>query len=204
MAGDGPVNAQPAPCGADHPSEQVSCTRDAHHRGPHAAQHGDPISWPRTRAARRGTSNSDVRGSSYNRRRRRTKLIDAWPADVALLCIVQVDQYGDPVAPYCIASDPRGIETEAQLAALVASSRYVTAAAVLPATRCYACGVLLHAGATLEDGTVIDGTVTCDRIVPGAEGGTYAFANLRPACARHNSSTGGALGVARKAAKART
>lgn len=59
-----------------------------------------------------------------------------------------------------------------------------------PACRCYRCGCLL----TVE-------TVTVDRRIPGAEGGKYTDPlNLRPACAFDNSSTGGALGAARKKA----
>jgi hypothetical protein len=57
------------------------------------------------------------------------------------------------------------------------------------ACRCYRCGELL----TIE-------TVTVDRIVPGCEGGTYARENIRPACGRDNSSTGGKIGAARAAA----
>lgn len=49
-----------------------------------------------------------------------------------------------------------------------------------PACRCYRCGCLL----------TVD-TVTVDRIIPGAHGGTYARNNIRPACGPCNSSTGG-------------
>lgn len=48
--------------------------------------------------------------------------------------------------------------------------------------RCYRCGALL----------TVD-TVTVDRIIPGARGGTYRRNNIRPACARCNSETGGAV-----------
>lgn len=51
-----------------------------------------------------------------------------------------------------------------------------------PACRCYRCGCLL----------TVD-TVTVDRIKPGVKGGTYARPNIRPACARDNSETGGPL-----------
>lgn len=47
------------------------------------------------------------------------------------------------------------------------------------ACRCYRCGLLLTAE-----------TVTVDRIVPGAHGGTYRRNNIRPACGRCNSQTG--------------
>lgn len=49
------------------------------------------------------------------------------------------------------------------------------------ACRCYRCGTLL----TLE-------TLTVDRIIPGAHGGTYRRNNIRPACSGCNSETGGA------------
>lgn len=59
-----------------------------------------------------------------------------------------------------------------------------------PACRCYRCGDLL----TVK-------TVTVDRRIPGAIGGTYFDPmNLRAACAHCNSSTGGAFGAARKKA----
>lgn len=45
--------------------------------------------------------------------------------------------------------------------------------------RCYRCGLVLTAS-----------TVTVDRIIPGAKGGTYRRNNIRPACATCNSATG--------------
>lgn len=50
------------------------------------------------------------------------------------------------------------------------------------ACRCYRCGLLL----TTE-------TVTVDRIKPGCQGGTYRRDNIRPACGRCNSETGGSV-----------
>lgn len=47
--------------------------------------------------------------------------------------------------------------------------------------KCYRCGWIV----TFE-------TLTVDRIVPGAHGGTYRRDNIRPACGRCNSETGGA------------
>lgn len=38
-----------------------------------------------------------------------------------------------------------------------------------------------------------DATITVDRVVPGAVGGTYARKNIRPACGSCNSSHGGRL-----------
>ena len=52
----------------------------------------------------------------------------------------------------------------------------------LKACRCYRCGTLL----------TID-TVTVDRIIPGAQGGTYRRSNIRPACGPCNSETGGGI-----------
>jgi hypothetical protein len=40
-------------------------------------------------------------------------------------------------------------------------------------------------------------TVSPDRIVPGADGGTYRRENIRPACGDCQSITGGQLGAAR-------
>lgn len=62
------------------------------------------------------------------------------------------------------------------------------------ACRCYRCGRLL-----------VRDTLTVDRIIPGCKGGTYRRNNIRPACALHNSETGGALanGKEHKAAKQR-
>lgn len=51
-----------------------------------------------------------------------------------------------------------------------------------PACRCYRCGKLL----------TVD-TVTVDKIIPQVDGGTYRRNNIRPACSKDNSETGGAL-----------
>ena len=48
--------------------------------------------------------------------------------------------------------------------------------------RCYRCGQVLR-----------ESTLTVDRIIPGCLGGKYTRDNIRPACARCNSETGGAL-----------
>jgi hypothetical protein len=52
---------------------------------------------------------------------------------------------------------------------------------------CFHCGIRL---------TVV--TVSCDRIRPGVDGGTYAQDNIRPACLDCNVSDGGRLGRARQ------
>ena len=54
-------------------------------------------------------------------------------------------------------------------------------AAGRPACRCYRCGDLM-----------VEETLTVDRIIPGCRGGTYRRNNIRPACAKCNSETGGA------------
>ena len=58
----------------------------------------------------------------------------------------------------------------------------VYAADVRGHCRCYRCARLLG----------ID-TLTVDRIVPGAHGGTYRRNNIRPACGTCNSKHGGAV-----------
>lgn len=89
---------------------------------------------------RRGTSNSNVRGSSYQRRARKLWLLQ---------------EFGDGHRAPCY--------------------MFVS------------CGQWL----TFE-------TITVDRIKMGCEGGTYQRDNIRPACAFHNSSTGGKAGNRRK------
>lgn len=88
-----------------------------------------------TTPTRRGTSNANARGSSYDRRARRAWLLETNDEDLGpTLC------------------------------------------------RCYRCRVVLD-----------DDTITVDRIRPGCEGGKYVRGNIRPACGRCNSETGGAL-----------
>jgi 5-methylcytosine-specific restriction endonuclease McrA len=85
--------------------------------------------------ARRGTSNSNARGSSSDRARRKAWLIKTYESNL-----------GEGTC------------------------------------RCYRCGILL---------TFL--TITVDRIIPGAHGGKYTRDNIRPACARCNSETGGTV-----------
>lgn len=83
----------------------------------------------------RGTSNSNQRGSSKTRARRRVWLVLTYQSDLG-----------------------PGI------------------------CRCYRCGI----------GLTID-TVTVDRIIPGCRGGRYVRGNIRPACSKCNSETGGGI-----------
>lgn len=57
--------------------------------------------------------------------------------------------------------------------------------------RCYRCGVLLTDPVDPARFTAHLRPLTVDRIVPGALGGRYTRANIRPACADCNSETGG-------------
>lgn len=80
----------------------------------------------------RGSSNSNQRGNTRDRARRRAWLLKTYESDVPGFC------------------------------------------------RCYRCGGLLS-----------ENTLTVDRIVPGCKGGRYVRKNIRPACAKCNSETGG-------------
>jgi hypothetical protein len=91
---------------------------------------------------RRGTTNRNARGSSYDRARRRRFLLA---------------KFGDGTTAQC---------------ALRTSSRCL--------------GAL-----TFE-------TVTADRIVPGAEGGTYSRDNIQPACGPCQSEQGARLAHSRR------
>lgn len=105
----------------------------------------------------RGTSNGNARGGSEDRRRRREWLVQTYRANVDVL-----------------SSGFEGFTISAPVGEFVSG--------VIPACRCYRCGLLLTAD-----------TVTVDRIKPGCKGGTYRRENIRPACARCNSETGGSL-----------
>ncbi len=131
----------------------------------------------------RGTSNSNARGSSESRRRRRAWLIQTYRADVDV--VVVVDEEGQ-IAVYQATDLIADIFPEATPEA---------------ACRCYRCGRLLaDLSDRLPDGVVMHpDAVTADRIKPGCEGGTYKRTNIRPACVACNSSTGQALSVERRA-----
>lgn len=118
----------------------------------------------------RGTSNRDDRGNTEDRRRRREYLVNTYRADAQA---VQVENYGVVWNWLGAGEDP-----EQRLTSVRACNpgRRVW---LEPACRCYRCGRLL----------TVD-TVTVDRIVPGAHGGTYTRLNCRPACGPCNSETG--------------
>lgn len=130
---------------------------------------------------RRGTSNSNERGSSKTRRQRREWLIETYRADVD---IWETEVNGRTVTLEIPSTEGMGD---------------LYGDGWRKACRCYRCGVLL----------TVD-TVTADRIKPGAEGGKYrtplrdqrdGVTNIRPACGFHNSSTGGLLAAARRGSK---
>lgn len=119
---------------------------------------------------RRGTSNSNERGSAEQRRRRRAWLMEAYRADVDVSVARDTDGVVFDVQVYNPRLNACGYKQE-------------------PAVRCYRCPKLLN----------ID-TLTVDRIIPGCKGGTYRRNNIRPACSFCNSSTGAKLGHERRAA----
>lgn len=114
----------------------------------------------------RGTSNSNARGSSYERRRRREWLVETYRANVDVEPLPRLYALGR--AQWELDTGLTPVEVP-----LGEGDR---------ACRCYRCGRPL----TVE-------TVTVDRIIPGKNGGTYRRDNIRPACGPCNSETGGAL-----------
>lgn len=114
----------------------------------------------------RGSSNGNDRGNVEQRRRRRAYLLETYAADVKL-CRVEWSWGDVTYEPYLVEADT------------LLTYESVVSAVEVPTARCYRCGCLLH-----------DGTITVDRIHPKAHGGKYVRSNIRPACARDNSSTG--------------
>lgn len=138
---------------------------------------------PETGLVRRGTSNTNQRGSAKDRRRRKEWLLETYAADRPLIRLTFddgreiVDHFVEESLEQCLGyADVVGAET-------------------VPTARCYRCGCLLHFD-----------TLTVDRILPGCLGGTYKRGNIRPACAKDNSETGGRLANSKvyEAAKGRT
>ena len=126
----------------------------------------------------RGSSNGNERGNVEQRRARRAWLLETYAADVRLVRVEWVDGevlydmrepltwWTSQIGTLPLDSSPTGLVE-------------IISAVEVPTARCYRCGELLH-----------DGTITIDRIKPGIHGGTYHRNNIRPACARDNSSTG--------------
>lgn len=130
----------------------------------------------------RGTTNRNARGNVTDRQRRRRWLVETYRADVDVVELSWAD-----------GTTSRYYPTTRELAATWAATEpdgLITGVELVPACRCYRCGCLL----TEDD-------VTVDRIIPGCKGGTYRRNNIRPACGKHNSETGGQLGAQRRAAK---
>jgi hypothetical protein len=127
----------------------------------------------------RGSSNGNDRGNVEQRRKRREWLLETYAADVKL-CRVEWS-WGD------VTYEPYLVETDTLL-----TYESVVSAVEVPTARCYRCGELLH-----------EGTITVDRIKPGIHGGTYHRNNIRPACARDNSSTGATVRRGSKVTPAR-
>lgn len=127
----------------------------------------------------RGNSNGNLRGGSEARRRRRAWLLETYAADVKLVRVTFKDGQ-------VIHSD-QGLAYWQEMTLFDVDQPWlnVESAVEVPTARCYCCGMLLH-----------DGTITVDQIKPKALGGTYRRENIRPACGKHNSSTGAHLGHA--------
>lgn len=134
---------------------------------------------PERKPARRGTSNSNQRGGSESRRRRRAYLVETYRADIDVAVVVDPD------------GEVRVFDWSDAI-----PIHFGDLADRRPACRCYRCGLLL------ADLTDVDWKherhVTVDRIKPGAEGGTYKQSNIRPACALCNERTGQALSIERR------
>lgn len=126
----------------------------------------------------RGTTNGNTRGSSTARRQRREWLVTTYRADRDMVRVEWTD--GTVTTEDYVMRPEQLVEF-----------RTVVTATPVPTCRCYRCGCLL----------TVD-TVTVDRIKPGKFGGRYrtprmdtreGVTNIRPACGRCNSETGGAL-----------
>jgi len=146
----------------------------------------------------RGTSNGNERGNSVVRRERKQWLIDNYPSDMRAIRVTYADEPMRHLATSLIGEQvvmfpkPENFGSVLGLQQRVMDvHRYIVDIEVLPCTRCFHCGTPL----TIE-------TVTVDRIKPGCLGGKYrtpkmdtreGVTNVRPACAQHNSSLGGAM-----------
>jgi hypothetical protein len=171
-----------APCHWTHSHEPHEWTPLLEDPGAERVLHiGAAIMCPGKPPRGRGTSNGNANGSSEDRRRRRAWLLETYRADVDALVI----EY------------PSGLVLVYDETAHSAAYSAADAEAcgypwrVVPACRCYRCGRLLID--TNGEFPPPPHAVTVDRIVPGCKGGTYRRTNIRPACGKCNSGTGGAL-----------
>lgn len=130
--------------------------------------------------ARRGTSNSNDRGNTKDRAARRAYLLRTYRADFDMVVVTYAGTRRNPqqrVFAFKATED-----AVAMFNARLAWDSEIVDVKVVPACRCYHCGMLLH-----------EGTLTVDRIKPGCQGGTYRRENIRPACGQHNSELGAPL-----------
>lgn len=113
---------------------------------------------------RRGTSNGNDRGSSYDRRKRRAFLMVCYASNIP--GFARCYRCG------CLLFNPDD-HPDAPEGSVFHEERHPTYKAILRLEYAH--------------------PLTVDRIIPGCQGGTYRRNNIRPACGDCNSETGGAL-----------
>lgn len=126
----------------------------------------------------RSTTNSNDAGGPSTRLKRKQWLVEEFRADRDLL-----ECREGPAGRWALEVEV-GLPRELVMKLALPEER--PNCVIWSACRCYRCGKLLTVA-----------TVTVDRRIPGCLGGTYHHNNIRPACARCNSSTGGKLGKLR-------
>lgn len=142
------------------------------------------------RKIRRGTSNSNERGNTATRRRRREWLIETYPADVEGIIVrhVRGPDREPAEAELWVPRDQSDYGFATLLSDLDEDGAFEVLDRRVPLCRCARCGKLL----------TVD-TVTCDRIFPGVTGGKYGTptrdrrekrTNVRPHCGDCASRTG--------------
>lgn len=122
---------------------------------------------------RRGTSNSNDRGSSYDRRVRRAWIMATYASEVPGL--VRCYRCG------CHLYNPDTVES--QVTGFVVEGLEINWSQIFNSYQMW----------TPQLGQRTLRELTIDRIIPGCKGGTYRRNNIRPACGGCNSETGGAL-----------
>lgn len=124
---------------------------------------------------RRGTSNSNDRGSAEARRQRKKWLFETWSADCDLVTPRELEDLDQAILGEVLPSafDERYLYV-AELDMTSGLFR-VNPGLGRPAVRCFRCGTLCHWD-----------SVEIDRIKPGCEGGRYTKSNIRPACGSCN------------------